>query len=308
VNGGNAALSRHGGYVLIGLTKEQLFLLGEAREVWESLAEAKVLGVPWQEETCTEILIRNLRRSYPGNIEVIPFNKPLEGESGADWIWSFSSVDGSTTATMLVQAKRLDNDGIEYPDIKRNIGSRVPPEPQIDQLIQVASRYGIPALYAFYNHLDDAARVNAVCGSLIAGDRNHVFGFGISIADANDVKAALPNQTFDLHKKHSVALHCLLCTGSSNKRGSGGSPEAIVANLRDRLRVRLSEIRRRPRGPEASDFMTAEHPVVVRARQSKDALAAGTLAVELDLPDVAGVIVFTDGEDDSKVPSTELKP
>lgn len=292
---------------MIGITNEQFFLLEEARGVWSNLEEAKVLGVPWQEETITDILIRNLRRTYPGNIEVIPFNKLLEGESGADWIWSFSSVDGSTTATMLVQAKRLDNDGIKYPDINRHIGRRSPPLPQIEQLIHVASLWEIPALYAFYNHVDDPARVTASCGSLVVGDPNHLLGFGISIADANDVKAALPDQTFDLHKGHSIPLHCLLCTGNAEKRGSGGSPEAIITSLRERLRVRLSETRRRPRDPDALGFMTAQHPLVVRARLSRDELAAGVPARELDLPDIAGIIVFSDGEDDSKLPATHLK-
>lgn len=295
-----------GGDVLIGLTNEQAFFLGEANVVWDNLKEAKALGIPWQEETITDILIRNMRRSYPGNIEVIPFNKPLEGESGADWIWSFVSADGSATATMLVQAKRLQNDEIGYSGINRNIGKRTPPQPQIDQLIQVAKNFGIPALYAFYNHLDDQTRVTANCGSLAAGDPNHVFSFGISIADASDVKAALPDQTFNLHKKHSIPLHCLLCTGNSDKRGTGGSPDAIIARLRERLSERLRKSRRRPRAPEALGFMTAQHPIVVRARQSKDALAAGTAAGEFDLPDIAGVIVFSDGEDDLKRSSKEL--
>ena len=240
---GDASLSRNGALFLIGLTHEQLCLLTEARAVWDDLEEAKALKVPWQEETITDTLIRNLRRSYPGNVEVIPFTKPLEGESGADWLWSFTSADGVTTATMLVQAKRLNNDGVDYPDIIRNIGKRSPPQRQIDQLITVASRYGVPALYAFYNHLDDVTRVTARCGSLGPGDPDHIFGFGISIAVADEVAATLPDQTFDSHKAHSIPLHCLLCTGSAVKRGSGGSPQAIVDNLRDRLRVRLSESR-----------------------------------------------------------------
>jgi len=299
----DASLPRNGVLFMIGLTREQLCLLKEARAVWDDLKEAKALKVPWQEETITDTLIRNLRRSYPGNVEVIPFSKPLEGESGADWLWSFTSKDRVTTATMLVQAKRLNNDEVEYPDIIRNIGKRSPPQRQIDQLITVASRYGVPALYAFYNHLEDITRVTARCGSLNLGDPDHIFGFGISIAGADEVAATLPDQTFDCHKVHSIPLHCLLCTGSAAKRGIGGSPEAIVDNLRDRLRIRLSESRRSSRDSDTLGFGRAEHPIVARARQSRDALAAGIQAVELDLPDIAGVVVFSDGEDDSKLPS-----
>lgn len=292
---------------MIGLTNEQLCLLKEARAVWNDLEEAKVLRVPWQEETITDTLIRNLRRSYPGNIEVIPFNKPLEGESGADWLWSFTNTTGGAAATMLVQAKRLSNDGTKYPDIDRNIGKRLPPKRQIDQLIDVAKRHSVPALYAFYNHHDDTSLVPVRCGSLDVGDMNHVFGFGISIAEANNVEAALPNQNFEVHKLHSIPLHCLLCTRNADKRGSGGSPDAIIFNLRDRLRAHRSESLRPPRDREAFGFTTAQHTIVLQARQSRDALAAGIPAVELDLPDIAGVIVFSDGEDDSKRPSVELK-
>ena len=111
----------------MGLTKEQTALLREARAVWTDLEEAKKLKTPWQEETITDILIRNLRRAYPGTIDVIAFNKPLEGESGADWIWSFVDTGGTASATMLVQAKRLHDNERRYCGVNRNIGKRTPP-------------------------------------------------------------------------------------------------------------------------------------------------------------------------------------
>jgi hypothetical protein len=207
------------GHCVQGLTQEQIFLLEQARQVWTDRAMAKAAGVPWQEETITDILIRNIRLSYPGSIDVIPFSKPLEGESGADWLLSFMNVDESVSATMLVQAKRLDNREIEYPDIDRLIGKRQPPVQQIDQLIATAEAHNIPALYAFYNHVGDPARVPRTCGSLPQGAPEHVHAFGISIAAAEAVKAKLPDKTFDQHRSDSIPFHCLFAAEVNRRAG-----------------------------------------------------------------------------------------
>lgn len=161
---------------LRSLTPEQQFLLREARYVWRERATAKRAGLPWREETITDILLKRLRLGYPGGVEVIPFNKQLEGESGADWLWSFVSADGANSMTMLVQAKRLDDREIGYPDIARAIGRRTPPERQIDRLIEIADQHNVPALYAFYNHLTSRSRIPRRCGSLPPHSPDHVLG------------------------------------------------------------------------------------------------------------------------------------
>ncbi|WP_213980790.1 DUF6615 family protein [Sphingomonas sp. dw_22] len=289
---------------MIGFTKEQLFLLDQASQVWSELADSKALEYPWEEETITNILIKNIRKGYPGKMVVIPFTKAIEGESGADWIWSFVSVNGSSTATMLVQAKKLDDAGKKYREIMHTIGTRKPPELQIDKLLATAKAHNIPALYAFYNHVSDVSRIPISCQSLQPGSPQHMTGFGISIASAESVQANLPHLDFDVHSKDSIPLHCLLCTGNADKRGSGGSPDAIVAVLKQRLseRRRLArEASKVKREPDQLGFLTEMHPVVARAVQFRDRLAEGADPREFDLPDVAGVVVMIDGEDDRKL-------
>jgi hypothetical protein len=292
-----------------GLTQEQIFLLEQARQVWADRAVAKAAGVPWQEETITDILIKNIRLSYPGHVEVIPFSKPIEGESGADWLLSFINSDQTVSATMLVQAKRLDDAERDYPGIGRRIGEREPPELQIDQLIATARTHSIPALYAFYNHVSDPTRVSHLCASLPHDAAEQLHGFGISIAAASAVKAKLPDQTFDRHQPDSIPFHCLLCTKAASMRGTGGSPAAILKALREKLGLRRRRIKAGDDkgGPDTLGFLTDTNPVVSRARAARSALAEGVPPAEFGLPAVAGLIILTDGENPLKTRSS-LEP
>ncbi|MGN7999752.1 DUF6615 family protein [Sphingomonas sp. 22176] len=288
---------------MIGLTNEQLFLLDQACQVWSDLEDSKAFNYPWDEETITNTLIKNLKKGYPGNIVVIPFTKPVEGESGADWIWSFASADRSKTATMLVQAKKIDAAEKTYPELMHTIGTTPPLELQIKKLLTTANTYKIPALYAFYNHVTDATRVPVECGTLAVDSPKFISSFGISIASAEVVHANLPQLTFEVHSKNSIPLHCLLCTGSAVKRGAGGSPEAIATALKRVLRERRRLSREASKAksePDQLGFLTEMHPVVARAVEFQDRLAEGVDPREFDLPDVAGVIVMTDGEDNRK--------
>ncbi len=288
-----------------GLTQEQIFLLEQARQVWTDRAQAKALGLPWQEETITDILIRNIRLSYPGSVDVIPFSKPLEGESGADWLISFMDANESISATILVQAKRLDDCERGYPDIDRLIGKRTPPVRQIDQLISTARAHGIPAIYAFYNHVGDPARVPRTCRSLPGSAPEHLYSFGISISAAEAVRAKLPDKTFDSHGRDSIPFHCLLCSRGSTMRGSGGSPKAMVRALREQLGLRRRRVRTSQDGSGAGTlgFLTGANPLVLQARTARAALAEGVHPAEFGLPEVAGMIVLTDGENRLKVRS-----
>lgn len=292
---------------MIGLTAEQRALLTEARNVWRDVGEAKNLDVPWGEETITDILLRNLRRSYPGRVEVIPFSKPLEGETGADWIWSFENARASASATMLVQAKRLNDAEARYPDIGRRVGTREPPVLQIDQLLATAAAHAIPAVYAFYNHVADPKRVPVRCRSLRHYDPDQAAGFGIAIADAGKVKATLPDASFDSHVLHSIPLHCLLCNGGDYRRKMAGSPEAIVRWARDRLTARRSTAVDDAAGPRFGatlGFLDGPSPLVGLARNARAAMAEGAPPQAFDLPSVAGIVVFRDGKDLYERPSS----
>jgi hypothetical protein len=126
---------------------------------------------------------------------------------------------------MLVQAKLLDLNDIEYPEIKRTIGKLKPPVRQIDRLIESAEKLGFPPLYAFYNHLTIPDRVPATCRSLeMCGISPMPESWGVAVADAYRVRSVLDDQSFDTHRQHSIALHCLLCSSGLGSRLDLGSP------------------------------------------------------------------------------------
>lgn len=243
------------------LTAEQVFLLALARMVWTKRGAAKAASLPFNEETITETLLLDLKTGYPGHVQLVAFNKSQEAKTGADWLWAFVSADGSQSLTMLVQAKRLEDAERIYAGINRNIGKRTPPVRQIDQLLATARTQGVPALYAFYNHVGQTSRVPETCGSLPPGDPGHIDGFGVSLADAHAVEAALPDETFDTHRFHSMPLHCLLCSGGSGTRSDGGTPEMAASGIA-RLR---SAIAHDTRDGDALGLREGLHPLVERA-------------------------------------------
>ncbi|MBB3034687.1 DUF6615 family protein [Alteriqipengyuania lutimaris] len=275
------------------LTAEQACLLSLARMVWSKRAAAKAAGLSFNEETVTETLLLDLESEYPGSVQVVAFNKTQEAKTGADWLWSFVSADGNRSLTMLVQAKRLEDAEENYPGIKRNIGRRPPPVRQIDQLIATATAQGVPALYAFYNHVGQASRVPKTCRSLVSGDPDHVHGFGVSLADAHLVQAALPDETFDTHRSHSIPLHCLLCSEGSGARPGGGTPEMAarsIARLRDPIE------RDRPDGG-ALGLRDGLHPLVELALGFADRRADdGEFAGIEKFSGIDGVLVLRDAK------------
>lgn len=212
------------------LTPEQLCLLDLARAVWKRRGQAKSIGMPFGEETVTETFLLDLATDFPGEVTVVPFGKTVEGRNGADWAWSFESADRRYSYPMLVQAKLLDARDRDYTEIARLSGKSG--ERQIDRLLAAAGRLGFPAYYAFYNHLDDISRLPSNCLSLGGASPMALpAAWGISIARAEDVVAALNDLSFDTHRSHSIALHCLLCSRGTGMKDEFGSPGAVGRRL-----------------------------------------------------------------------------
>lgn len=273
------------------LTKEQVYLLSLSGNVWQKRGAAKLSSLPFNEETITETILLDLKTSYPGSVQIIAFNKSQEAKTGADWLWSFVNSDESQSFTMLVQAKRLEDKEQIYPKINRNIGNRKPSIRQIDQLISTGQQLGIQPAYIFYNHVSDITRVPRTCRSLPPNDPHQVLGFGMSVANASNVRSLLPDETFQAHKVHSIPLHCLLCTQGSGSRPSGGTPEVIATaynNFNDGA------------PPERIDrdyvgLQEGLHPLVSRALDLAATRSDSGEDFDLDAPsNVAGVIVLKD--------------
>jgi hypothetical protein len=263
------------------------------------------------EEAITETILMDLALSYPGRLEVVQFNKHQEGKRGADWAWAFRDASGTKNLPMLLQAKLLDVHDQTYPEIARFIGKKsLKPIRQIDRLINVADKYGWPALYAFYNHLDDVNRIPDHCQTVPNAGLVMPECWGVSVALAHDVRAALDplkDQRFDTHRLHSMPLHCLLCSAALGKHPPGGGPAQVLRTL-----VRLQAFRSRASGegtvPNAFRLRSKLPPLFDRA------VAAGRAdneqpegrrveALARSYPRLAGVVVMQDAEVPTAPPS-----
>jgi hypothetical protein len=284
------------------LSPEQDCLLQLARMVWQRRGAAKQAGLPLNEETITETFLLDLKTRYPGRVEIVPFSKAKEAQLGADWAWAFISADKHWSITMLVQAKRLDDRERNYKGINRNIGTRSPPVRQIDQLIQTGARYGIPPIYAFYNHLGTASRVPMRCRSINPASIEQLEGWGISIASAYMTKARLPSESFDTHSMHSIPLHCLLCTWGSGDPGPTGSPGPVGHALNRLGPPPPSGSEGIGPGPDRFAPREGLHPIIratLNVAEIENAEEREGMAERLaeEFPGVAGAVILRDGRE-----------
>jgi hypothetical protein len=192
-------------------------LIQQAHWIYGRRQTAKAFGFPFSEETVTETILLNLASGFARRFHIIPFNKAQEGKIGADWEWCIYDDVNHRYLQFLVQAKVLDNHDKEYAHIDRHIGNTT--VRQIDRLAQTSHRRNVPAIYAFYNHLDDPARIptsQCACSACQAC-------WGASVAPLSGVKAALPDKSFDTLSKISFPWKCLLCSASG-----GASPQPDI--------------------------------------------------------------------------------
>jgi hypothetical protein len=280
------------------LTPEQVALLRLAQTTWARREAVKQHNLPFGEESITETILMDLAMAYPGRMSILPFNKRQEGENGADWAWAFASSDGSHVLPMLVQAKLLDIKDFEYPELGRAVGKRTPPVLQIDQLLKAANRHRWPALYAFYNHLSDPSRIPSVCRSLPRNGLGMHESWGITIALASHVRAAMNDYTFDTHREHSVPLHCLLCSSATGERPSSGSAGLALGRLkkmRDFISTDVTQLAEpflpeKPLDRMPELFLEADRILELHGQERDYRL--DRLAEEN--PDIAGVVTFRD--------------
>lgn len=176
-----------------------------AHWIWRKRGAAKRAGMPFSEESITETILLDMATFVASDLKIISFNKIQEGKIGADWEWCFYDHAKGRYLRFLMQAKLLDDKELHYSHIDRYIGSSG--TRQIDRLIETAENRGIPALYAFYNHLTDLARVpvrTCACHHCIEC-------WGATVAEAWAVRDLLPDKSFDTLKGVSMPWLCLLC-------------------------------------------------------------------------------------------------
>jgi hypothetical protein len=220
-----------------GFTPEQLALKSLAQTVCKRRCIAKG-GQPFSEPSVTQLILQDIKAIYPGTVQVVQFPPKTEGKNGSDWAWVFEDAKSQAFMPMYVQAKALDLNDIHYSGIKQLVGKPqdgMPPPPrQIDVFISAADADHWPAIYAFYNHLDNPKRIPQRCHTMSQSPTGLIPDtWGISIADARRVRAKLDDQSFDTLRHLSRPLHCLLCSSGSGHRGYAGSPTLALEALKN---------------------------------------------------------------------------
>ena len=293
-------------------TPQQYFLQNQSANIWNRRGIAKQHGLAYNEETATEMLLQEFAMRYPGNVTIFPFSHKLESQFGADWAWGFVGPDGRSFQGMLVQAKRLDDNdkyykGLDYEIEKKN--SNGPTKFQIEVLIENGLKYGLPPVYAFYNHLNDLNRIPTnFCRSLGMINRSNPESWGVTIASAiavRDKSNILNNKTktdktFNCHREHSLPLHCLLCsggTGDLGQKGSAGAAAAALAKMfKDTPNEKLAQKKEflfDPQSDWPKLFQVAND--VYREGSSFEEIKRIKLS-EL-FPEIGGVVIFRDTGD-----------
>ena len=281
-------------------TLQQRCLLDLSDNIWCRRGAAKSFGLSFNEETATEVLLLDLAGQFPGNVKIIPFTHSQEEKFGADWAWAFVGPDGRSCQGMLVQAKRLDDGDQQYS--KLFYQGRQSLTPQIDQLIANARRFGLPPVYAFYNHLSDPTRVpKGSCRSLDMMANPLPQSWGIAIASAIAVRDAWPVKTYDRHRVHSRPLHCLLCSKGTGRQGPLGSAGAAAAALSEMFDGTGADDGLRPDviPPfEPTSELPALFQNAVKLHQMRPTGdEAGLADWSSEFPGIAGVVIVQDSED-----------
>jgi hypothetical protein len=122
-----------------------------AADTWERLRDAQHLGVRFGEETVTDLVLLELKRTRHPGLQVLQTNKHAESTQGTDWEWWLGS-DSQGWLRFAVQAKRLCVSTGRY----LALAHKTRGEQQIDLLERFASDNGAVPLYCLFNFTEKA--------------------------------------------------------------------------------------------------------------------------------------------------------
>ncbi|GCD53576.1 DUF6615 family protein [Acetobacter pasteurianus] len=198
-----------------------------SKDEWNDLGETINHNLPRQEETITEVLLLNIKRSVPCIDKIIGFSKYEEGRNGADFQWTIINHKQNISYNMRFQAKRIQSNLTEYKDINRHIGNDKARPMQINVFIDSSIVANCVPLYIFYNYLNNLSILPKNCCSIDCRAPEHFLHthkvWGIAISPARKVlnnlnKTILTkknktahNQKVATHIKDSMPIRCLFC-------------------------------------------------------------------------------------------------
>jgi hypothetical protein len=117
-----------------------------ADDTWERLRDSETLEVRFGEETVTDLVLLELKRSCVPGIAVLQTNKKAESTQGTDWEWWIGS-NNTGWVRFAVQAKKLDLSSKRYDALGHKVSGR----PQIDLLLKFAAKHQAIPLYCLFN-------------------------------------------------------------------------------------------------------------------------------------------------------------
>jgi len=179
----------------------------QAKQVWNWLKTSMKTGIIISEESITDFVLLELQYRHPYEIITQKYTKRQESQTGCDWEWWFTS--GVNWLGLRIQAKKLDSNNLEYPELdKVNKYGR-----QVDLLISNAlqSQPKRVPLYVFYNYWDNSKYTLASwnCGTY----PRDVEMLGCGLVDALRIKNVL-NTGSKLLKDIAPSMYpwsCLVC-------------------------------------------------------------------------------------------------
>lgn len=121
-----------------------------ASDTWERLRDSYSLKISQGEETITDLLLLELKRSNCPNIKMIKSSHENEATQGTDWEWWIGdNLNG--WVRLAVQAKKVDLNSLRYPGLTKKVGPNN--TYQVDILEQFAQINNALPVYCLYNYL-----------------------------------------------------------------------------------------------------------------------------------------------------------
>ena len=260
-----------------------------AFRTFDQMGRASRVGHQPLEETFTDLNLLELKDRHPHEIRCHTFNKPQEGNNGADWEWWLTDARRTIWLGMRIQAKVLHIKSNTFPHLHYKSGASR--GYQSVKLKRQCAKDGLIPLYCFYLHQDPRMLSDAEgCGSFAHATES----YGCSLAPmalVDSLRLKGEKNTFSEVIAGSHPWHCLVCCA-----GYGGStlPERAWSFLQSAMHMKHPKARRRAqnvsRAPRIPIGLRPQPPNYVWQ------IASGDNAFDLSASNSRGVVVITPGQ------------
>jgi len=250
-------------------------------QTWRLMEKARSVSHQPLEETITDNNIIELKLRQSHEVITTTYNKVQEGKIGADWQWWFTNSKKNIWFGVRVQAKILK--------FKTNRFEVLNYKNQTDVLIKSAQKDGLIPLYCFYSQWPLSK--NYPTKNCLTFP-NAPESYGCSIIDAYTIKKnkkTKKSNTLASVISDVFPWSCLVCCQSTTSRSNANS-------LPDRVKSFVQNVLLR----NSSDDILIPKITKEPPRHIKSILDKGNENHENDDPNLAGVIVIIESDDQNK--------